>query len=241
MNSSYPGATKQGSGKLIHRPILHLLLITLHPLLVASAACNESPLVFDFPISDDSLNAFHEKAKNKLGHADVLRAKFTQHKKIKALKRPLVSSGSFIVVRNHGVGWLVEKPIQTRFVMTPDALIQEDAMGKKQSLPVDRHPWARLIADAFLSIYSGNADAMDQHFSIFYRESGSMWFIGLKPRDKRLKQIFNHVLISGVNERLDQVIMDEAAGDVTTINFSELKTEPRELNEDEHALFGGSD
>jgi outer membrane lipoprotein-sorting protein len=208
-------------------------------LLLSLPAFAENHAVFNHPVSDENLSELHQKIRGRLGGSEVLRAEFNQSKKIKALKRPLISQGQFIFARNTGVGWIVKKPFPSTFIMKPDALIQEDAKGKRQTIPVDKHPWTRMISDAFLSMFSGSADDMTKHFFIYYHEAETAWSIGLKPRDERLKQVFNALILSGADEDLQQIIMDETSGDATTINFSNLQTEPGKLTAKELQLFNG--
>ena len=58
-------------------------------------------------------NAFDlQQLSDQLAKPDVIHGQFIQEKHLRALPQPLISKGSFVLAKNHGLLWLLKTPLQ---------------------------------------------------------------------------------------------------------------------------------
>ena len=114
-----------------------------------------------------------------LSTTKTLKANFSQAKKIKVLKRPLLSSGELIFDRSIGVFWKLTKPFESTVVIDKNKLTSIDDDGKKITIKAEDKPMLYGFTKIFLSIFSGNTEELKKHFKIYYGLKNSEWEIGL--------------------------------------------------------------
>ena len=135
------------------------------------------------------------KLSESLSETKTLKANFIQNKKIKVLKRPLISSGQLIFDRKTGVFWKLEKPFESTIVIDDKKLTAVDDDGKKTVIKASEKPMLYGFTKIFLSIFSGDTKTLKEHFDIYYKGGGEEWQIGLTPRSSELKKVLSQILL----------------------------------------------
>lgn len=148
------------------------------------------------------------------GHAQVqvLRGRFSQRKYLREIPRPLVSAGEFVLVRDRGIWWHSQTPLDSELTLTPHGMIQRNAGTQARPAGIEA------AAAIFFALFALDLDTLAHSFDLFEMGSDSHWLLGLRPRDAALANWFERATISG-GERVEQVTLVEAAGDRTEINL----------------------
>jgi|GEM_PF-5271968 len=90
-----------------------------------------------------------------LREAAVVHADFAQVRTLKALSRPLKSSGSLVMARDRGVIWRIAKPLSLTYVMGPKGLLTVDGEGRKERRSAKDLPVVGQMGRIFQSMGTG--------------------------------------------------------------------------------------
>lgn len=163
--------------------------------------------LFDHPRTAAQASDLLRAAMPGLGEVQVLRGRYTQRKFLREIPRPLSSSGEFLLVRDRGIWWHTQAPLEAEVTLTAG---QTD-------------PRATAAATLF-ALFALDLDALARTFDLFLVASGPHWLLGLRPRDASLAAWLTQVTIGG-GGRVERVSLVEAAGDRTEIDL-EATPEP---------------
>ncbi len=162
-----------------------------------------------------------------LSEPEVVRGSFIQEKHLRALSQPLVSSGSFVLARDHGLLWLLREPVQQDYRISSSGIARRSA-GRWQQSPTAR-PY-----DLFLALLRGDTEALQRDFDLELNGTSQAWALALAPRSKLLGQIFTRIVIQG-SVTAERIELLEAQGDSTVIVMSSIQIDdeldPSELHD----------
>jgi hypothetical protein len=216
----------------VKRAILLASLLSLFlpaPGTSGDPAISEYDPVFSFPVSmhDDALrhHPFVEHSKT----TAVVRATFVQEKRIKALRRPLISSGGFLFSKQHGARWQTRKPFTNTVVITQDRLTQINRHGDVETFSSSRHPMMKAMTKVFTAMLAMDPDEVPQHFGVHARIQDATWTIGLVPREAKMRKLIHAIVLQGDGPHMTQLTMFEQYGDITSFRFG--------YENDRHALL----
>lgn len=174
--------------------------------------------VFDHPQTPAQAQAVLRAAMPGLGQVQVLRGHFTQRKYLSEIPRPLTSTGEFLLVRDQGVWWHAQTPLDSALTLTPRGLIQVDARTPMPPGGSQRQPGSEIAAGIFFALFALDIDTLARSFDLFAMQSAARWQLGLRPRDAAVAAWFRQATLSG-GEQVERVTLFEAAGDRTEIEL----------------------
>lgn len=199
--------------KIILSCLVAMLLAT------AASAADVGDDVFGHATTPAQAQAALRTAMPTLGRVQVLRGRFSQRKFLRELPRPLLSTGEFLLVRDRGIWWHTQTPLDSTLMLTPGGLLAQDAGAKAQSRNSRQQPGLELAASMFFGLFALDLDTLARSFDLFETGSGKHWLLGLRPRDAALAAWFEKAILSG-SAQVQQVTLFEAAGDRTEINLN---------------------
>ena len=176
--------------------------------------------LFDHPVKIGQDPVFQEVGET-LQAIPILRADFEQQKNIRALRRPLRSSGRFLFAKNMGICWRTLEPFENFFIMTPAGMVQRSEDGETFRISADEQPVVHGFVNIFMSLFSGHTDLLEEQFELFFQGTPTDWTLGLKPRGKIMKKFVTQIVLRG-NRHIESLDFLEASGDRTLIRFSGL-------------------
>jgi outer membrane lipoprotein-sorting protein len=147
----------------------------------------------------------------------VIQAEFFQTKTLRALKRPLRTSGRLVFVRGQGVLWQIDKPYRASYLIEAESVLEISADGTRRIRPAREVPALAQTGQVFQAIFQGDTRALEAYFEIRSQTGSSQWQVDLtaKPMLARfLKSISAHG-----GRFLDAIEIEEAGGDTTRIEF----------------------
>jgi len=162
---------------------------------------------------------------NRLAKTEITQGDFQQEKRLKILRKPLISTGSFTYHQTKGVIWKTLTPV-------PSLLLVNDAhlLTTQGELAV---PAA--FGKVFKAMLGGDLNQLSDGFSISGSDQKTSWQIELKPKDEQLKKIISSIVLSGDNE-LRLLEIQEAGGNITRITFAQI-THPTHTTPEQEADF----
>ena len=175
-----------------------------------------------------------------LGHASGIRARFTQTQTRVALKQPLVSSGSLLLVRGRGVVWHIETPYQAIYLITDAGVSEINADGQRVGgTSAHGTPGTRGVAEVsrmMRAMLGGDLSALYSQFDVQAAGTPAQWRMQLTPNQPQLAQAIKGLQMNG-GSYLRTLRITLANSDVTTLDFADSAT-VTDLTPAEQQLFG---
>ncbi|AMQ85877.1 MULTISPECIES: outer membrane lipoprotein carrier protein LolA [Pseudomonas] len=163
-------------------------------------------------------NAFDlQQLSEQLAKPDVIHGQFTQEKHLRALPQPLISKGSFVLAKNHGLLWLLKTPLQQDYRISAKGIARRDATGW-QLLP-NKSAGAEQNR-LFLAVLQGDSSGLQRDFELALSGDAQQWQLTLTPRSVLLKQVFNQINISG-GTLVNTIELLETQGDSTVLRMQD--------------------
>lgn len=161
----------------------------------------------------------------RLVKTEITEGRFRQEKKIKVLKKPLISTGVFIYHQSRGVIWQTLAPVPSVLLINRARLLT--AQGE-QALPP-------AFGRVFAAMFGGDLQAMTEDFDIFGSIDKTAWKLQLKPKDPMLQKIIADMQLTGEKE-LRRFEITEANGNFSRITFEKI-AHPETLTPAQEADF----
>lgn len=158
-------------------------------------------------------------AMRRLDSAPVLKGDFEQTKLIRGFKRPLVSTGHFVMANGRGVQWATQSPFPSMLVVTRERLLTITA-GSTQQIDTRQEPGLRVVNELLMSVLAGDMRALNSRFQLEGGLRGAQgWYMTLMPRDAALARFIARIEMDG-DHHVQNVRLSEASGDESHIRFS---------------------
>jgi outer membrane lipoprotein-sorting protein len=156
--------------------------------------------------------------KARLTQPEVISGQFEQSKQVAGFKKPLVSKGDFLVVRERGVLWRTLSPFASELKLSRDEIVARQNGEEVFRLNADKEPSVRMINGLLFSLMSGDIAGLNELFHMEGSVSAKSWQLELTPRQATLGKIMRKIELSG-DQFVRRIDLDEANGDQTHIRF----------------------
>lgn len=167
-------------------------------------------------------NAFDlQQLSEQLAKPDVIHGQFIQEKHLRALPQPLISKGSFVLAKNHGLLWLLKTPLQQDYRITANGIARRDTNGW-QLLP-NKSAGAEQNR-LFLAVLQGDSSGLQRDFELALSGTAQQWQLTLTPRSMLLKQVFKQINIDG-GTLVQTIELLETQGDSTLLRMQDSTAE----------------
>ncbi|WP_438869079.1 outer membrane lipoprotein carrier protein LolA [Pseudomonas sp. L1(2025)] len=173
-----------------------------------------------------------QQLSDQLAKPAVIHGKFTQEKHLRALPQPLVSKGTFVLAKDHGLLWLLKTPLQQDYRISAQGIARRDANGW-QLLP-NKSAGAEQNR-LFLAVLQGDSSGLQRDFDLQLQGEAEHWKLTLVPRSLLLKQVFTQINIDG-GELVQKIELLETQGDSTVLRMQD-STAGQPLSESEQHDF----
>ena len=163
-------------------------------------------------------NAFDlQQLSEQLAKPEVIHGQFIQEKHLRALPQPLISKGSFVLAKNHGLLWLLKTPLQQDYRITAKGIARRD--GNAWQLLPNKSAGAEQNR-LFLAVLQGDSSGLQRDFELALSGDAQQWKLTLTPRSVLLKQVFNQINIDG-GELVQTIELLETQGDSTVLRMKD--------------------
>lgn len=191
-------------------------------------------LVLCFPAFSAELNLKELTAQ--LSAPTELRASFSQERTLTGFARTLKAEGTLLVHREHGILWRQRTPFAQDVVLDERGILVDDGTGLKAMAPSD-NPQLQSFAKMLKSLFAGDLSALEQYFTLELTGTSEKWQLTLTPTQEPMNLIFSGLELKGAHY-VQEVVLQDKAGDSTKIAFSQLDPSVQPLSADEEQLFG---
>ena len=206
------------AGRLTPRGALRFFASKLAPT-VAALLLSFSAQAFDL-----------QQLSDQLAKPSVIHGNFTQEKHLRALPQPLVSKGTFVLAKDHGLLWLLKTPLQQDYRITSQGIARRDANGW-QLLP-NKSAGAEQNR-LFLAVLQGDSSGLQRDFDLQLQGEAQQWKLTLTPRSLLLKQVFTQINIDG-GALVRSIELLETQGDSTLLRMQDNTADQPLSNAEQH-------
>ncbi|MCF5702602.1 outer membrane lipoprotein carrier protein LolA [Pseudomonas syringae] len=158
-----------------------------------------------------------QQLSEQLAKPEVIHGQFIQEKHLRALPQPLISKGSFVLAKNHGLLWLLKTPLQQDYRISAKGIARRDGDGW-QLLP-NKSAGAEQNR-LFLAVLQGDSSGLQRDFELALSGDAQQWKLTLTPRSVLLKQVFNQINIDG-STLVQTIELLETQGDSTVLRMQD--------------------
>ncbi|MES1954802.1 outer membrane lipoprotein carrier protein LolA [Salinisphaera hydrothermalis] len=170
------------------------------------------------------------------GH--VLRGQFVQHKHLAELDQPLVSRGRYVVDRDRGLLWQVEKPVKSTLVITPKALTESSQGQQTAHISAEQQPALGAVASILLAVFQGNTGQLSQYFDIQHPNADAQpATLVLTPKTDAVKQFITRLKLTGDEHTVHRIRIDQPGGDYSVIDLQPAPDDTQALTPAERRAF----
>ena len=158
-----------------------------------------------------------QQLSDQLAKPQVIHGDFIQEKHLRALPKPLTSTGTFVLARDHGLLWRLKTPLQQDYRITAQGIARRDGTswqmlpGKSAGAEQNR---------LFLAVLQGDSSGLQRDFELSLSGDAQSWKLTLLPRSMLLKQVFNQINIAG-GELVHSIELLETQGDSTLLRMQD--------------------
>lgn len=158
-----------------------------------------------------------QQLSDQLAKPSVIHGNFTQEKHLRALPQPLVSKGTFVLAKDHGLLWLLKTPLQQDYRITGQGIARRDANGWQ---PLPNKSAGAEQNRLFLAVLQGDSSGLQRDFELQLQGQAHNWKLTLTPRSLLLKQVFTRINIDG-GELVQTIELLETQGDSTVLRMQD--------------------
>ncbi len=196
------------------------LLMLLGATGYASVNNHENSSIYQHPLSTKNITQFNQVQTEQAKFYRIT-GDFVQTRKMALLSKPLVSRGTFQLVKGKGLIWQQKKPFASKLVVTDDKIEQSIENNPPFVLTAKQQPIVFAFTRVFLSIFKGNTQAIKEYFNIYFTGDTKHWQLALVPKGSPLNKAIKSVEVTG-GKYADRIVIHEAKGNDMEIKFSNV-------------------
>ena len=169
----------------------------------------------------------------------VLRADFTQTKRVAAMKRPLITSGKLIYAKEYGVIWQITQPYAISYILSNEQVIEISSDNRRKERSVSDLPGFAQINRIFRAMIAADSQVLNTYFDTKLQNQVRLdapWQILLTPKQAQVSRFIKQINVSG-NQFVESIQISEASSDSTDIAFTHTEG-AQTLVDSELKLFG---
>lgn len=170
---------------------------------------NKLTFILCFLLSWPVLAADIKGVSQQLAQPTALVGQFAQEKHMQLLSMPLKSSGSFVVIKDVGVVWKLEQPVQSTMTITEQGL---------KGVDIEDNRAMQYVGKLLMQLLSGDFSSLEQQFKLVAAVEDEQWQLVLEPRSSLIKKAVESILLSG-GSYINSIELHESGGDKTVIQL----------------------
>ena len=210
------------------RPARGLALLAL--LAAASlGAGSESPAIPSGPLTLEALM-------HRMATTTGVRAEFREEKNLALLETPLVSEGTLYFIPPSRMARITSRPGVSSLVIDGGRMSYTDEAGASD-VDLSGNRVAHSMVENFVVLFGGDLEALRARYDVEFHAEETRWQLRMTPKAAPLSQFIASVGLRGTGPALEEMVIREADGDLTTTRFRQVETDTRFTPEELARLF----
>ena len=139
-------------------------------------------------------------------------ATFEETRTMAALTTPIVRRGTLRYVRPDQLEMVVRTPVPERIEINGDSVTFESRSGTKR-VRLTQFPAAAAWVESVRATLAGDQQALHRYFRVRVTGRMAAWTLELIPFDNELADLVSRIAITGTEDQLTRIDIDERGGD----------------------------
>ncbi|NCC49815.1 MAG: outer membrane lipoprotein carrier protein LolA [Spartobacteria bacterium] len=201
-------------------------LILLVLLCCPGTLCSRADDLSTLPQQD---RAVLNRLENQFGGINTIKTRFTQEKELAVFNKPMVLNGWIALDNNGHFAWHVQHPLRYSLVVADGVISQWDEDSDLvQNVRLSKNPVLNAVFEQLTLWFSGRYHSFTGKYNlVVQQETPPALAFTPKPDTMEHKVISRVVIRFAADEQyINQIIVDEASGDKTTLTFHETLINP---------------
>lgn len=154
-----------------------------------------------------------------------MRCDFVQTKKLKMLKRDVVSKGYMCYGNPDKLHWEYTSPYRYVFILNGQTVMMRNSKGDSK-INVEQSKMFKEITRIMMSSVLGTCVTNNRDFNVSLKGKGNNWQAVMTPKRNPMKQMFSQIIVyfDMARSMVSDVKMVEKNGDMTFITLKNVKT-----------------
>ena len=149
----------------------------------------------------------------------VIKANFSQKRRIKDIPKPLISKGNFVIYAGKGLLWSISEPFAQSTLLSNEGIFSISDNKKNSLTKKVGAQHIQKISELLGKILSGDFQSID-YFEIEDLPTTNVgWKKRLTPKNEVLQKIFKFIEVEG-NQHIECVTLNRFNDDIDVIHFS---------------------
>ncbi len=168
----------------------------------------------------------------------TVRTAFSQERCLTGFSQCLLSSGTALIDRGHGVIWQQDLPFKMTLVITSRGLTQIMPDGSKMQMQSEDNPVMQSVGLVLKGLLEADQKTLSAFFAADLKDDKESfgWILTLSPFAEPVSRLFEKIELKG-DEVVHSLKLYDKNGDETAIEFSDHDLKHAVLSEEELALF----
>jgi hypothetical protein len=143
---------------------------------------------------------------------------FTEVQQLAILDRPLHSSGELLYDAPDRLEKRTLEP-RAEVLRLENGMLTMERGHRRRSAALRELPQAAPFIESVRATLAGDRAALERYFTLQFRGSLDQWTLELTPGDATLRRSVRRILISGAQDRIRTVEIDQSDGDSSTLTL----------------------
>ena len=149
-------------------------------------------------------------------------ATFVETRHSALLKEPLALRGNLTYRRPAFIEKHVLQPYDERITIDGDSLSLENrTRGRKLKTSVSGSPGIAALVEGIRATRAGELATLERHYAVQVEGSAARWSLTLKPLEDEVSRYVAAIVVSGAQNRISRVEVQEAGGDRAVMDIRE--------------------
>ena len=140
-------------------------------------------------------------------------AKFVERKYLQLLTQRMETSGTLNYAAPDWLKKVTKNPALETFELRGDTLAGIQRNGERYSVTLGDHPEVAALVEGIRSTLAGDLPTLQRYYTVDFKGTREHWQLALTPKDQKVRERVDDILISGAEATLKLVEVHEKDGD----------------------------
>lgn len=190
----------------------------------------DSPTTNPAGVGKPATVALLEHIQQTLKKVQTVEADFVQEKHLKILDQPLIIRGHFALQKPDRLIWIVREPVRYAVRIEGEEVRQWDEDTKRVDvIHLGGDPTFKAISDQIQSWFLGDYEALAKSYDVVLLSEKPLMLAFTPKPDSMVAKLLKRVAVTFADDEqyIDQMVIDEAGGDSTTLKFVRTQVNQR--------------
>jgi outer membrane lipoprotein-sorting protein len=176
------------------------------------------------PMTAKESELFRQKVTEATKRVNSIACDFIQNKEMSVLAEQITSKGKFFYRKEKMLRWEYTDPFPYLIIINRDQIYVRDD-NRENRVNIQSNRFFRELNTIIIGAVSGTLLNDEKNFRASFSDAGTAYAVVLVPQSAKIRETLNEIVLyfSKTDYTVEKLVMREASGDFTRIEFSARK------------------